>query len=71
MPGTITTSCRRTQDAVLNASAPFPSALSAIAVRPDACCSYFWYQSKGMASMPYSPFSLSGPMHMASRMASG
>ena len=53
MPGTITTSWRRTQDAVRNASTPFPSTLSAIAVTPDACCSYFRYQSSGMASMPY------------------
>ena len=44
MPGTITTSWRRTQDAVRNASMPFPASLSETAVTPDTRCSYLWYQ---------------------------
>ena len=69
MPGTITTSCAD-PDAVLNASTPFPSALSAIAVSADACR----YTSGTSAwGWPRSvlAFHPSGPMHMASRMASG
>ena len=50
---------------------PFPSVLSAIAVTPDARCSYFWYQFRGMAATPYRSLTLSGPVHMESRMASG
>ena len=46
------------------------SALSAIASRQMPLL-YFWYQCQGTASMPYRSFTCSGPVHMASRMASG
>ena len=71
MPGTMTTSWRRTQVAVRTASAPLPSTLSPAASGPGARCSSGWCQCRGVASMPYSRRSRSGPGHMASTMASG
>src|SRR5215468_4118464 len=71
MPGTMTTSCRRTQDAVRNASTALPRALSALAPAPPARSWYFWYHSNGIVSMPYLARTCSQPMHMASTTASG
>jgi hypothetical protein len=52
MPGTMTTSCLRTQRAVRPTSSTLPSSLSGIAVTPDAAGPYFRYQCSGTASMP-------------------
>ena len=71
IPGTMTTSCRRTQEAVRNGSMTLPSTFSTVAVTPDARCSYRWYQSSGIAPKPYLVRTCSGPMHMASSTASG
>ena len=71
MPGTMTTSCRRTQAAVRNGSMTFPRIFSPAAGMPDARCSYRWHQSSGIASKPYLSRTCSEPMHMASSTTSG
>ena len=70
-PGTITASCRRTQDAVRTVSMPLPRTFRRLAVTPVFCCSNFWYQNIGTASMPYLARTRSGPPHMESTTASG
>ncbi len=52
VPGTITTSCRRTQAAVRNTSMPLPRLLSAIAVTPDVRSAYLVYHCSKVASIP-------------------
>lgn len=71
MPGTITTSCRRTQAAVRTASTSLPRPLPTIALALDAVRYSPRYQCSRVAGMPYRAVTTSGPPHSASTTASG
>ena len=71
MPGTITTSCRRTQAAVRKTSTSLPRPFAAIAPARDAVRYSPRYQCSRVAGMPYRAATTSGPPHSASTTASG
>ena len=71
MPGTITTSCRRTQAAVRTGSTSLPRPFAAIAPAREAVRYSPRYQFSRVAGIRYRAATTSGPPHSASTAASG
>ena len=73
MPGTITASWRRTQEATRTASRPLLQHLERDhAGTPLTRSAYWLYQNSGTASIPYSRLTAThGPVHRASTTAFG
>lgn len=71
MPGTMTTSCLRTQAAVRPMSTSLPRPFRTIDRRPDAVSYSDWFQCRGVVSSPYRSRTTSGPPTRAPSTASG